>query len=65
MERVYSNGINFELVTESDGWVSIYKIENGRHIPMTQACDMNKAKDFCYLCEPINFPMEELVPRGR
>lgn len=58
----HANTLSWELVEEKDGWVSIYEID-----PITftrtsciQAVNMEHAKSYCVMREPLPFPWQRL-----
>ena len=56
-----ANGIDYELYTLEDGWIAIYEVDSFcRRIPLIQACDINKAKSFCYMQERASVQLQEL-----
>lgn len=60
-EHYYCNKMSWLLVPMTDGWVAVFEIINGcSYIPSTQAVDMNKAKTFCNLTEPITVPINPI-----
>jgi hypothetical protein len=55
-------GLNFKLVQEKDGWWSVYMKNTGdRYIPKIQAKDLEHAKSYCDMIEPVVIPMKELI----
>ncbi len=60
----YANRTNYRLVTETDGWVSIYEINAGLPPkPLIQACNMEKAEEYCIMREPVPPGVRPLVER--
>lgn len=56
-----SNGINYLLVFEPDGWVSIYELNDGLPpTPVIQARSLEKAEEYIYFREPLNVPVTRL-----
>lgn len=55
MEYARYNGIDYKLVTESDGWISIYEYNphSGSYSPLIQARDMEHAHSYCCMREPV------------
>lgn len=59
--RYHANGLTFKLEQEKDGWWSIYKLHEytGEYIPLRQARDLEHAKSYCDMIEPV--PLTRLV----
>ncbi len=56
-----ANGINYIFEEEVDGWISIYKYEDGiGRIPIIQACNMQKAEEFAIFREELSVPTQRL-----
>ena len=56
----YVNGIDYTLITEPDGWVTIIERNiSGYHI-LLQACNRQKAIDYIVTREPIPVPVNIL-----
>ena len=62
IKKYYANGINWKLVQEEDGWVSIYRYnpDTGKYIPRIQACNFEKAEEYCDKIELVNMPLQKL-----
>lgn len=61
-ERKYANGIAYDFVTESDGWISIYEInpETFEREPLIQAKDEPHALSYINRRERISVPFNVL-----
>jgi len=61
--RYYANGLTFKLEQERDGWWSIYRLHEytGKYIPQLQARDLEHAKSYCDMIEPVPVPLTRLV----
>ena len=56
----YVNGVDYTLITEPDGWVTIIERNiSGYHI-LLQACNRQKAIDYIVMREPIPVPVNIL-----
>lgn len=56
----YVNGIDYTLITEPDGWVTIIERNiSGYHI-LLQECNRQKAIDYIVMREPIPVPVNIL-----
>lgn len=60
MSHYYINGINWKIIQEKDSWYSIYKIIDGKEIPIIQAKDLKHAEEYIYKREVCNFPINKL-----
>lgn len=63
MIEYYSiNGLDYKLIQENDGWWSIYRWHIHKHdyVPLLQAKTLEKAKEYCFKCEPVVVPMTKL-----
>ncbi|MBP3916616.1 hypothetical protein [Clostridium sp.] len=63
MEVRYSaNGYDYKIVEETDGWWSIYRFHEfkGSFVPMIQAKTLEKAKNWCMMCEALTVKAEKL-----
>lgn len=62
MENYYANGFTYKLKQEEDGWWSIYRYnkDTGMYNPVLQARDLEHAKTWCDLCEPVPVAMNRL-----
>ena len=60
--RYYVNGFTFKLEQEKDGWWSIYRLNEftGKYMPQLQAKDLEHAKSYCDMQEPIVVPLEKM-----
>ena len=60
--RYYANGFTFKLEQEKDGWWSIYRLNEftGKYMPQLQAKDLEHAKSYCDMQEPIVVPLEKI-----
>ena len=56
-----ANGFDYKLVKEEDNWWSIYRWHEFRqdYIPIIQACNLEKAKEYCYFCEAVTIPINK------
>lgn len=56
------NGIHYHFWEMKDKWIAVFQwLENsGEYGTVVQACDINKAKSFCGLREPVTVPMQAL-----
>lgn len=61
-KKYYANGIGWKLVQEDDGWVSIYRYNpyTGGYMPQIQACNFEKAEEYCNSFECVNMPLKKL-----
>lgn len=54
LERCYCNKIEFFLVTESDGWISVFRRCDDSVYPLIQAADKEHAISYCSFVEPAD-----------
>lgn len=61
-EKFYANGIDYKFIREDDNWISIYKWDklNFKWIPLIQAKNIEKAKNYCVLREELNIPVKKI-----
>lgn len=60
--RETHNTITYLLITEEDSWVSIIEVNPYRgYIPLLQASNMSKARDWCIFREPIPVQINKLI----
>lgn len=61
-ENYYANGFTYKLKQEDDGWWSIYRWHEFRqeYVPIIQAKNLQKAKEYCEFCEPKVVPMKKI-----
>lgn len=58
VETEWANGVHYTLVTrKDDGFVGIFEYANGRKYPLTEACNISKAKEYIGLREPVTVPL--------
>jgi len=60
-EKINRNKIDWILITEPDGWMSIIQSSDNRYIPKLQACNRDKALDYIEMVEPMPYPIERLA----
>ena len=59
----YSNGLTWLFVTLRDGWIAIFERENPDYYrPAIQSLDLEHAKSYCAMIEPVTFPLQVLCP---
>jgi len=57
-----ANGIDYALQVEPDGWVTVWEKNFPYNpIPLLQACDEDKAINYCIMREKLLFPINKLV----
>ena len=49
----YVNGVDYTLITEPDGWVTIIERNIGGYSVLLQACNYQKAIDYIVMREPL------------
>ena len=49
----YVNGVDYTLITEPDGWVTIIERNNSGYSVLLQACNRQKAIDYIVMREPL------------
>ena len=49
----YINGVDYTLITESDGWVTIIERNISGYSVLLQACNLHKAIDYIVMREPL------------
>ena len=54
VSRCSYNTIDYILITESDGWISIIQYREGIYKALLQACNAEKAHEYCSLREPCS-----------
>lgn len=60
-ECEYFNGIRYAFVTMKDGWIAIFECKgNGEYVPMIQAADIEHARSYCEISEPVRVPINIL-----
>lgn len=57
------NGIHYIFATLKDGWIGILETNNFGVYPKIQAADMEHARSWCAMIEPVTVPIDEFVPR--
>lgn len=56
----YSNGIDYTLITEPDGWVTIIERNISGYSVLCQAMNRAKALDYIVMREPLPVPVNIL-----
>ena len=56
----YINGIDYTLITESDGWVTIIERNLSGYAVLLQACNRQKAIEYIARREPVPVPVNVL-----
>ena len=56
----YSNGIDYTLITEPDGWVTVIEHNISGYSVLLQACNRAKAIEYIVRREPIPVPVNIL-----
>ena len=56
----YVNGIDYTLITEPDGWVTIIERNHSGYTALLQACNRQKAIDYIVMREPLPVPVNIL-----
>lgn len=60
-ERVHYNTVDYVLITEEDGWISIIEASSIKgYVPLMQALNRDKAIDYCVFREPVPVPVNIL-----
>ena len=49
----YANGVDYTLITEHDGWVTIIERNISGYSILLQACNYQKAIDYIVMREPL------------
>ena len=49
----YVNGVDYTLITEPDGWVTIIEHNHSGYSVLLQACNRQKAIDYIVMREPL------------
>lgn len=62
METIYGHGATFKIKQESDGWWSIYRVNDETHElePLIQAKDREHALSFIDMIEVPRVPLKKL-----
>lgn len=62
IEHYRANGINYDFVLESDGWWSIYEINDGLPPkPLLQASDLEHCISYAQSIEKLDFQAKKLL----
>ena len=56
----YVNGVDYTLITETDGWVTIIERNITGYSILLQACNRQKAIDYIVMREPLPVPVNIL-----
>ena len=56
----YVNGVDYTLITESDGWVTIIERNISGYSILLQACNRQKAIEYIVRREPLPVPVNIL-----
>lgn len=56
-KTAYYNGINYTFVEMADGWIAVFRYNNGYYIPIIQADTMAHAEGYCGMLEPVTVPL--------
>ena len=54
----YVNGVDYTLITEPDGWVTIIERNIGGYSVLLQACNRQKAIDYIVMREPLSVAVD-------
>lgn len=65
IESQYINGIDYRLVTMTDGWIAIFEWDDGMYLPRTQAFDMAHALSWCAMRECVHVPIQPIGHTGK
>lgn len=60
-ERYYANTITWMLVTELDGWISLFRWYENGWSAVIQAANYEKAVEWAERTEPLAVPMAPLI----
>ena len=56
----YANGIDYTMITEPDGWVTIIEHNHSGYSVLLQACNRQKAIDYIVMREPLPVAVNSL-----
>ena len=52
------NTIEYKLCTMKDGWIAVFEADpNGEYTPIIQAKDLEHARSYCNMREPVTVPV--------
>ena len=60
--REYINGISYVMATMKVGWVAVLHVGASGYTPVVKAENINHARSYCNLIEPVTVPMQEICP---
>lgn len=62
-EDYYCNRLDWILISMKDEWIAVFEKINPNYFrPATQARDMDHAKSYCQMVEPVTVPLQVLAP---